>query len=33
MCFYFDNGLWKVKAEKIVFMKTMLSSLVFHNAY
>ena len=32
MCFYFINGLWKVKKEKVVFMKTLLSSLVFDNA-
>ena len=32
MCFYFDNRLWKVKAEILVFMKTMMSFLVFHNA-
>ena len=26
---WFDNGLWKVKTEILVFMKTLLSSLVF----
>ena len=28
----FDNGLWKVKTKILVFMKTLLSYLVFHNA-
>ena len=32
MCFYFNNGLWKVKTEKVVFMKTLLLLLVFDNA-
>ena len=32
MWFYFDNALWKVKTELLIFMETLLSSLIFYNA-